>query len=105
MDATHPEYNGVEEEDEFEEHIGESVAVADLVVAGHGAARVCWQLAGSPRLGAVLAVVGITTSALTASTHLRAHGRQMDARRFYLKTTINSNHCHFSSSGLASSFD
>lgn len=41
MDATHPEYNGVEEEDEFEEHIGESVAVADLVVAGHGAARVC----------------------------------------------------------------
>lgn len=68
MDATHPEYNGVEEEDEFEEHIGESVAVADLVVAGHGAARVCWQLAGSPRLASALAVVGITTSALTAFT-------------------------------------
>lgn len=45
MDATHPEYNGVEEEDEFEEHIGESVAVADVVVVWHGAARECWPLA------------------------------------------------------------
>lgn len=98
MDATHPEYNGVEEEDEFEEHIGESVAVADLVVAGHGAARVCWQLAGSPRLASPRRwlLSGSPLPHWQLSPHLRAHGRQMDARRFYLKTTINSNHCHFS---------
>lgn len=41
MDVTYPEYNGVEEEDEFEEHIGEPMAVADVVVVRHGAAREC----------------------------------------------------------------
>lgn len=45
--VTHPENNSVEEEDEFEEYVGESVAVADRVVAGHGAS-VCGQLASAP---------------------------------------------------------
>lgn len=52
MDATHPENNGVEEEDEFEEDIGESLAVTDVVVGGHGAAGECWPTAGSPLFAA-----------------------------------------------------
>lgn len=34
--STHPKHDGVEEEEELEEDIGEPVAVADLVVVGHG---------------------------------------------------------------------
>lgn len=34
-DGTHPEHDGVEEEDEFEENVGEPVAVADVIVVGH----------------------------------------------------------------------
>lgn len=45
--VTHPENNSVEEEDELEEYVGESVAVADLVVAGHGAS-LRGQLASAP---------------------------------------------------------
>lgn len=45
--VTHPENNSVEGEDEFEEYVGESVAVADLVVPGHGAS-LCGQWASAP---------------------------------------------------------
>lgn len=34
-DVTHPEDDGIEEEGEFEEDVGASMTVSDIVVAGH----------------------------------------------------------------------
>ena len=34
-DVTHPEDDGIGEQEEFEKNIGESVTVSDLVVVGH----------------------------------------------------------------------
>lgn len=33
--VTHPKDDGIEEQQEFEENVGESVTVSDLIVAGH----------------------------------------------------------------------
>lgn len=68
---THPENNGVEEEDEFEEYVGESVAVADLVVAGHGAS--VGFSSGSPLLTAHFRIDDVTAPGW------------MDRWHFYLK--------------------
>lgn len=34
-DATHPKHNGIEEQDEFEQNVGEFVTVSDIGVVGH----------------------------------------------------------------------
>lgn len=33
--VTHPKDDGIEEQQEFEENVGESVTVSDIIVAGH----------------------------------------------------------------------
>lgn len=68
---THPPDDGIGEQDEFEENVRASVAVSDLVVAGH---RDRGQL--SP--AALCAVDSTLPRCCRQSPHLGAHARVMD---------------------------
>lgn len=72
--STHPEHDGVEEEEELEENIGKPLTVADITVAGHGGEEASAAFASSRAQLTHNFRVGGVTPAKPA----RADGRRLE---------------------------